>query len=346
VGNIRETIKLNQIVLKAIKGTGERQDRAIEGYPGLRLRISTDGRRKTLVFVFREGKKVTRLTLGDWPTLSIAEATGIYGNMVAIAAKGGDPRDALPTVRPLSRKTGACTVDDLAAEFKTRRLIGPNPDKPLVKTWTESWRILERDVLPVIGHRDAAAVTPREVVLLLDGIVDRGAMRIANRARSILVQMFKFGVSRGLVDESPLVAVEPPARSAPRERILTDDEIKTVWTNINSAKILPRMRHALRLLLATGQRRSEVALAEWSEFDMKAKVWTIPAEKAKNGRRHEVPLSPLALDILAELRADLDAAAVVAKVDEDGIYTGAAGCSPPLIGQPATPSTRRPSRAP
>lgn len=322
MGNKLGNIKLNAIVLKALKGTGERQDRAVEGYPGLRLRVSADGHRKTLVFVYRQAKKVKRLTLGDWPILSIAEAVQMYGNMMALAAKGDDPRRALPAVRPVSRKTDGFTVEELAEEFRDRRLIGPNPDKPLVKTWAETWRIIERDVLPEFGQRDAATITPRDVVLLLDGIVDRGALRIANRARSILVQMFKFGVSRGLVAASPVVAVEPPAKSAPRERILTDAEIKAVWRKIDTAKMLPRLRHSLRLLLATGQRRSEVALAEWSEFDMAAKVWTIPAEKAKNNRQHEVPLSPLALEILAELRADLDAAAVVAGVAEEGRYTG------------------------
>lgn len=319
-------VTLNNISLKAIKGTGERQDMAVEGYPGLRLRVSAGGPKKpvkkALVYVFREGKKTTRLTLGDWPTLSIAEAVQIYGNMQALAKKGDDPRKALPAVRPVSRKTDGFTLQELAEEFRDRRLIGPNPDAPLVKTWAESWRILERDVLPEFGPRDAAAITPRDVVLLLDGIVDRGALRVANRVRSILVQMFKFGVSRGLVSASPVVAVEPPAKSAPRDRILSDAEIKTVWGKLDSAKMLPRLRHALRLLLATGQRRSEVALAEWAEFDLDARMWTIPAEKAKNGRRHEVPLSPLALEILADLRADLDAAAEVAGVAVDGRYAG------------------------
>lgn len=315
-------VKLNNIVLKALKGTGERQDIPVDGYPGLRLRVSADGRRKTLVFMYRQRKKVVRLTLGDWPALSIAEAVQMYGNMMALSAKGDDPRKALPAVRPVSRKTDGFTVQDLADEFKARRLIGPDPERPLVKTWPETWRIIERDVLPEFGEREAAAITPRDVVLLLDGIVDRGALRIANRTRSILVQMFKFGVSRGLVDASPVVAVEPPAKSASRERILSDAEIKAVWSKLDDAKMLPRLRHSLRLLLVTGQRRSEVALAEWSEFDLKAKTWTIRAEKAKNGKQHTVPLSPLALEILVELRADLDAAAVVAGVDEEGRYTG------------------------
>lgn len=316
-------VKLNNIALKAIKGTRERQDIAVEDYPGLRLRVSKDGTRKALVYVFREGKKkITRLTLGDWPVLSIAEAVKMYGNMQAMVKKGEDPRQALPALRPVSRRTDRFTVQELAEEFKARRLIGPDPEQPLVKTWPETWRILERDVLPEFGHREAAAISPRDVVLLLDAIVDRGAMRIANRVRSILVQMFKFGVSRGLVDASPAVAVEPPARSTSRERILTDAEIKAVWEKIDSAKMLPRMRPALRLLLATGQRRSEVALAEWREFNLEAKTWTIPAERAKNGKAHMVPLSPLALQILAELREELDAAARVAEVDQDGRYAG------------------------
>jgi integrase len=310
-------MKLTNLSLKAIKGTGERQDLAVEGYPGLRVRVSPDGRRKALTYVYRQGGKVARLTLGDWPVLSIAEALAIYGNMLALTKKGDDPRKALPDVRPVSRKATGFTVQELAEEFRDRHL------QPNVKTWAEAWRILEKDVLEHWGEREAATITPREVVLLLDGIMDRGAKRVANRVRSLLVQLFRFGVSRGMVAASPVVAVEPPVRKAPtRERVLTDAELRKFWRKIPAAKMLPRVTHALRLLLVTGQRRGEVALAQWAEFDLPGKVWTIPAERTKSGREHVVPLSPLALEVLAELRADLDAAAVTARRDQDGRYAG------------------------
>ena len=310
-------MKLTNISLKAIKGTGERQDLPADGYPGLRLRVAADGTRKTLVYIFRQGGKLTRLTIGDWPQMSLAEAVAIHGKARALALDGDDPRKALPESRPMSRKLSGFTVRDLAEEFRDRHLV------PNVKTWRETWRIIEKDILEHWGERDATTIAPREVVLLLDDIMDRGAQRIANRVRSLLVQMFRFGVSRGLVAASPVVAVEPPNRKpASRERILSDAEVRTFWRKIETAKMLPRVTHALRLLLVTGQRRSEVALAAWAEFDLDAKLWTIPAERSKNGKAHIVPLTPMALDILAGLRADLDAAAVIAKRDQDGRYPG------------------------
>jgi integrase len=197
------------------------------------------------------------------------------------------------------------TVRQMAEEFRDRHL------KPNVRTWAETWRIIEKDVLPEWGDRDANSIAPREVVTLLDGILDRGAQRMANKVRSILFQMFKFGVGRGMVDGSPVVLVSRPSTvTTTRDRILTDDEIKAFWNKIEEADMLPRLRHALRLLLITGQRRGEVALATWDEFDLDAKVWRIPGERTKSGKRarspkaHEVPLSQLAIDTLATIKAE------------------------------------------
>jgi integrase len=83
---------------------------------------------------------------------------------------------------------------------------------------------------------------------------------------------------------------------------LTDEETRKVWRRLDTAKMLPRIRMVYRLILVTGQRPGEVGRASWSEFDLDQALWTIPAERSKNGKEHEVPLAIYALDLLAELR--------------------------------------------
>ena len=90
-------------------------------------------------------------------------------------------------------------------------------------------------------------------------------------------------------------AGRPPAPK-PRERVLSDEELKALW-NVADKEPKP-WGPAIKLLILTGQRRDEVIKAEHSEFDLKAKLWTIPGDRAKNGKAHLVPLSAPAVAVL------------------------------------------------
>jgi integrase len=126
---------------------------------------------------------------------------------------------------------------------------------------------------------------------------------MANRVAATVSQMFKFGVQRGLLNASPCVALQRPGgREKSRERILTEAEVLTVWQRLDGTRTTLATQTALRLLLITAQRRGELARAQWKDIDFTTALWTIPAEHAKNGRMHRVPLSSLALELLDELK--------------------------------------------
>ena len=185
-------------------------------------------------------------------------------------------------------ETVAATFIDRYAKKQTRE-----------KTWGETERILNREVVDPWRGRRLSAIKRADVHDLLDKIVDRGAPIVANRTLSALRRMCSWAVERGLVEASPCEKVRAPAAETSRDRVLTDDEIRAAWAAFEGVGW--PFGPLAQLLLLTGQRLREVGEARWSEIDFAAKTWTIPKERAKNGIAHEVPLSEAALRILDAL---------------------------------------------
>jgi len=167
------------------------------------------------------------------------------------------------------------------------------------------------NLISELGHLKARDVTRRQLIAFLDGIVERGAPVTANRVHALLVQMFEWAAAKDIIAASPMAGVERPGgEEQPRDRVLTAAEVRSFWAKLESADMDDRTRLALKLLLVTAQRRGEITFAKWSHFDLNgAKVWTIPVEllKSSHARRskpepHQVPLSPLALELLGQLK--------------------------------------------
>ena len=216
--------------------------------------------------------------------------------------RGIDPRTAQRARRPAPLSEAAApsnkhSIEFLAHEFLERH-VKPNRRKPEYVQ-----RILAREVLAAWQGRDARTITPREVIELLDGIVARGSRVMANRTASLLAQMFKFGIHRAIVESSPvMLSYRPGGKERPRARALSEEELKAFLQNLDDACRFQRLPHLLRVLLLTLQRRSELALAEWREFDLNGKTWTIPDGHAKAGKGHVVPLSDWAVEELGKLK--------------------------------------------
>ena len=94
--------------------------------------------------------------------------------------------------------------------------------KPRKRTWEEDARMLSKDVVPPLGKRKAKDIKRRDIVLLIDEIVERGSPITANRTLRIIKKMFSFAVKRGVLDASPCMEIDPPAKENQRERILNE----------------------------------------------------------------------------------------------------------------------------
>jgi len=166
------------------------------------------------------------------------------------------------------------------------------------RRWREAERLLLKDVVPAWRGRRLSDIQRKNVVKLLDDIVERGAPIAANRTLARLRRLGSWAVERGILDRNPCDGVKAPSPEVERERVLTNEELSLVW---RAAEQLPAYCNFVRLLVLTGQRRSEVGGLRWAEIDLPSATWTLPSERSKNSREHAIPLSTAAVDILTEL---------------------------------------------
>lgn len=264
------------------------------GLGTLGIRVAPTGRRSWIVMYYFEGRP-RMITLGTYPAMSVAEAHKAHAEASSMIQRGEDPgTKAVAAKKALSESP---TVKALAADYLKMWA------KPRKRSWEEDERILTKDVLPEWGPRKARHITRRDVIALLDGIVDRGAPIAANRTLAVIRKMFNFAVSRDIVAASPCAAVSAPSKENRRERVLDETEIKKLLQRLPKAKMLDPSKLAIKFQLLTAQRCGEVLGAEWADINTDFAWWTIPAEKAKNGMAHRVPLSPQALAVLKEAKA-------------------------------------------
>lgn len=164
--------------------------------------------------------------------------------------------------------------------------------------------VYERDVKPKFENVKLAEITHEDVRMLADAIVARGAPATAVHAREIVMLVYKFAIAKGQQVSNPADLVTPTsiARFEPRDRALEPAEIKLFYRYLERIGTSPSIRAAARLLLLTLVRKSELTNAEWTEVSFTDAVWTIPAERMKRRKPHQVYLSRQALDIMIALK--------------------------------------------
>src|SRR5262249_49767019 len=120
-----------------------------------------------------------------------------------------------------------------------------------------------------------------------------------NRCRETLRAIFAFAIERGLVTFNPVIGVSKRKVESPRDRTLTADELVALWQAIDKLSQLPRAY--FRVVLLTGARRNEVRRMAWSELDLNARLWRLPADRNKSARAFEIPLSDSVMETLQTL---------------------------------------------
>lgn len=261
---------------------------------GFALRVFPSGE-KSWVFIYTFQGRKRRMTLGKYPTMTLKKAKSEHRK--ALEMLQNDKKDpAFEKQKEKAEARDSSSVEGLIEEYLEKHA------KPNKRSWEEDQRMLYKDIRPTWGKRKAKDITRRDVIQILDKIKERGSPIIANRTLACVRRMFNFAIKRALLDASPCIMIEAPAKENRRDRYLSTEEIKIFWYGLDNAPMSEAIKLALKFLLVTAQRKTEVISAEWSEIDFTTNVWTIPATKAKNGFAHRVPLSKLALEVLAEVK--------------------------------------------
>jgi integrase len=287
--------RLTDRSIDALRAKAARYEVWDEARKGFGVRVSPRGI-KSFVWVYHFAGKPRRLTFGTYPRLSLASAGVKLAEGKDLLAKGIDPGSRIVAERDAERH--AETVNELVASYLNRYA------RPRKRSASEDERILRKDVLTRWANLKAKDITRRDIVKLLNEIVDRGAPIQANRTLTILRRMFRFAVGQAILDTSPCDNVENPSAENRRERALSEEEIKLLWHVLDKASMEPNARRILRLMLVTGQRKGEVMGLHAPEIDYDKGLWVLPASRAKNGREHLIPLSEAALRVLAEAPAN------------------------------------------
>jgi len=201
-----------------------------------------------------------------------------------------DPGTAKQSARRAAGARGDDTVGRLAEQFiekHAKRHTRPNS----IRATEAAFRNI---ILPAWGRRTAHEIARRDVIELLDGVAaDRPIL--ANRTRAVLSRFFGWLCERDIIAASPCVGVKPPSAETVRDRTLDDDELRRLW--LASDTVGGKAGAYTKLLILTGQRRSEIAHLRWSEVGSDA--LELPAERMKGKRAHIVPLSTQAAAIIA-----------------------------------------------
>lgn len=261
----------------------QRLDIRDELMPGLVLRISTSGT-KTFCLHKRIGGKMRRLTIGRCGVLSLSEARERV-RQILYEIETGQFEDRTG-VKVATKPTLGEVIPDYIEKHA----------KPRNRDWKRKKALLDK--FTDLHGKQIDQIKRADVVRACD-VIHKSTPVSANRALAHLKHLMSWCVDRGLLDASPIAGLKPLTKEKPRERVLSEKELRALWAACD-AEGYP-FGDCMKLLILSGQRRAEVAEMRWSELDLEKRLWTLPSQRAKNGRQHTIPITDAMLVVLKRM---------------------------------------------
>ena len=291
---------LTDRTLKALKPApeGKHVDYWDTMVPGLGVRVSDTGRRTFVLMTRYPGSKnPARRAMGEYGAISLDTARQTARHWLDMIRQGKDPAIERERQRAAEIERQENTFAAVAADFIREKL-------PAERKGEEVARDLQRVFVTAWGKRPITDISPLEVRKIVKQYADAGKPAQAHNLLGYARRLFNWAIDQHVygIQASPCDRLKPRAiigERLMRNRILSDAELRAVWQA--TAELEYPYGPLFRLLTLTGQRKSEVAEAQWSEIDLAKKLWIIPATRMKSGAAHVVPLSDDAVTLLKGL---------------------------------------------
>ena len=268
---------------------------------GLYLLVEPSGSRLWRMNFRFEGKQKT-ISFGRWPEVLLADARQKLLEARRLLAAGVDPVEQAKRDRIAKSLSATNSFQSIAEEW-----LGKIEQEGVAEMTLKKARWLLEKTLPSLGKRPISEITAHELLLVLKKVESTKRYDTANRIRSTCSQVFRYAIATARAERdicSDLRGALITPRTTHRAAVTSPAEAGGLVRAIEDYDGNTLTRIALRLLPHVFVRPGELRWAEWKEFDLDERVWTIPGHKMKMGRPHAVPLSRQAIAIIREIEHD------------------------------------------
>ena len=265
---------------------------------GLYLLVQPSGS-KWWRYKYRFAGKEKLLALGSYPETSLMEAREQHLQARKLLAAGNDPGEAKRSAKQLVSLKAENTFESIAREWHEQNR----------NQWSKTYandvtKRLENHIFPRLGHRPLTEITTLDVLDVLRVIEASGALDMAQRLMQVCGQVFRYAITTGRAERNPVTdlrgALKTPVRK--HHAYLKVDELPEYLQKLDAYDGGVETKLALKFLLLTFVRTTELRGAEWAEVNFEKAEWRIPAERMKMKDPHIVPLSAQAVTVLQELK--------------------------------------------
>jgi integrase len=288
---------LTDVEIRKAKGTLQPYKIRDEGW--LFLLVKPSGS-KLWQMGYRFAGKEKTLSLGIYPAVSLKDARSKRDEAKAALAAGIDPSQQKKAEKLERVSAAGITFQIVSADYQDKlKREGKAPATLGKLDWLLSL------VLPKLGARPIGEITAAEILAVLKPVEKRGNLETAKRLRGTVGQVFRYAIATARAENDPTLALKGAlvAPKAKHRAAITDPVALGAFLRaVDAFDGQPETVAALRLLPLVFTRPGELRMAEWREFDLEKRIWTIPASRTKMRREHQVPLPRQALAILADLK--------------------------------------------
>ncbi len=265
---------------------------------GLSLLIEPNGS-KSWRFRYRFAGKPKMISLGVYPTITLADARSRRDDARKLVAEGKNPSEVRKEQKIALQTESESAFEKIATEWHQMKSA-----KWSAGYASDIMEAFKNDIFPYVGTRPVGEIKPLELLNVLRKIEKRGALEKMRKVRQRCSEVFCYAIATGRAEYNPAADLSSAleVHQSSHFPFLKADEIPDFLRALDSYTGSRLVQIATKLLMITGVRTIELRAALWSEFDLDNAIWEIPAKRMKMRRSHLVPLSTQALDLLNELK--------------------------------------------